>query len=177
MESLYEMLDAAVRLNPELALRECAPLLPLLTEPLAEQVAHLRKHAVGYEPCPHQVAHGDDWTLELFCWPRGARTPIHDHTSWGIYRCLAGQIQEERYVRLDDGSQPARARLQHDWSRVWVPTEQSTLLPYEGGIHRVRNAGLSTAVSLHLYGPRVSAIDGRDYDPRKQYVCDRALAA
>ena len=172
----FEALDAAAALEPKLALRECAQLLPRLARPLADQIAHLRKHAVGPEPRPHTVAQCDDWTLELFCWPRGARTPIHDHTSWGIYVCLAGDLGEDRFVRVDDGAQAAVARLQHDWSRVWRPNEQSTLLPYAGGIHRVRNAGLTTAVSLHLYGPRCSAIDGRDYLPNRQFVCDRLAA-
>ena len=30
-----------------------------------------------------------------------------------------------------------------------------------------------TAVSVHLYGPRTSIIDGRDYDPSRDYVSDR----
>lgn len=33
-----------------------------------------------------------------------------------------------------------------------------------------------TAISLHLYGPRVGEIDGRDYDPSRDYVCDRGVA-
>ena len=177
METLYEALDAAATLSPSLALRECAPLLPLLAQPLTHQICHLRRHAGGCAPRPHRVAEGDGWSLELFCWPRGARTPIHDHTSWGIYACIAGELREDRYVRLDDGSSDGVASLRHEWTRVWQPEQQSILLPYDGGIHCVRNAGLTTAVSLHLYGPRITAIDGRDYDPRKQYVCDRALAA
>ena len=177
METLYEALDAAALLDPALALRECAPLLPLLAGPLEHQLCHLRKHAIGPAPLPHTVAQHNGWTLELFCWPRGATTPIHDHTSWGIYACVAGELREDRYLRLDDGLLEGVASLRHEWTRVWQPEQQSTLLPYDGGIHRVRNAGLTTAVSLHLYGPRISAVDGRDYDPRKQYVCDRALAA
>jgi hypothetical protein len=26
---------------------------------------------------------------------------------------------------------------------------------------------------VHLYGPRMGTIDGRDYDPSRDYVCDR----
>ena len=26
---------------------------------------------------------------------------------------------------------------------------------------------------MHLYGPRLGEIDGRDYDPLRDYVCDR----
>jgi predicted metal-dependent enzyme (double-stranded beta helix superfamily) len=116
-----------------------------------------------------------EYSLQLFLWPPGSRTPIHDHTSWGVYVCLAGQLGEDRYERLDDASQPERARLRHAWRAAWEPRGQSILLPYEGGIHRVWNSGLTPAVSLHLYGPRLGEIDGRDYDPRRDFICDRPV--
>ena len=47
------------------------------------------------------------------------------------------------------------------------------MLPYDGGIHRIGNPGEETAVSVHLYGPQTSIIDGRDYDPSRDYVSDR----
>jgi hypothetical protein len=47
------------------------------------------------------------------------------------------------------------------------------VLPYEGGIHRVGNTTAKPAISIHLYGPRLGEIDGRDYGPSRDYVCDR----
>ena len=41
------------------------------------------------------------------------------------------------------------------------------------GIHRVGNPTGEPAISVHLYGPRLGEIDGRDYDPSRDYVCDR----
>jgi hypothetical protein len=29
------------------------------------------------------------------------------------------------------------------------------------------------AISVHLYGPRMDEVDGRDYDPSRDHVCDR----
>ena len=43
----------------------------------------------------------------------------------------------------------------------------------DGGIHRVSNPGEGAAISVHLYGPRMGEVDGRDYDPSRDYVCDR----
>jgi hypothetical protein len=37
----------------------------------------------------------------------------------------------------------------------------------------VGNPGSEVAISVHLYGPRAGEIDGRDYDPSQNYVCDR----
>ena len=113
-------------------------------------------------------------SLQVFVWPPGTATRIHDHASWGAYACALGTIFEERYERLDDGSLQDHARLKKSWERAWDEGEgASTVLPYDGGIHSIGNPGDETAISVHLYGPRLSSIDGRDYDPSRDYVCDR----
>jgi hypothetical protein len=83
-------------------------------------------------------------------------------------------VLEERYERLDDGSVPDHARLEKAWQLTWSREDgASTVLPGDGGIHRVGNQGTEVAISVHLYGPRVGEVDGRDYDPSRDYVCDR----
>ena len=47
------------------------------------------------------------------------------------------------------------------------------MLSGDGGIHRVGDPHPEAAVSVHLYGPRMGEADGRDYDPSRDYVCDR----
>ncbi|MDQ3795179.1 MAG: hypothetical protein M3316_05825 [Actinomycetota bacterium] len=44
-------------------------------------------------------------------------------------------------------------------------------MPQEEGMHRVGNPGVSTAVSVHLYGLQMGEDDRRDYDPSRDYVC------
>ncbi len=113
-------------------------------------------------------------SLQFFVWAPGAGTPIHDHTSWGAYTCVVGSLQEERYERLDDGTEPNRARLRAAWRRMWRRGDgATTVAPYDGGIHRITNPGSRPAISVHLYGPRMGSLDGRDYDPSRDYVCDR----
>jgi len=112
--------------------------------------------------------------LQVFVWQAGATTPIHDHTSWGAYHCVIGSLFEQRYARLDDGEQPSTARLRKAWQRTWCSEDgTSMVLPYEKGIHRITNPHTSPAISLHMYGPRSGACDGRDYDPKRDFVCDR----
>jgi predicted metal-dependent enzyme (double-stranded beta helix superfamily) len=112
--------------------------------------------------------------LQVFVWPAGATTPIHDHTSWGAYHCVFGSLLEERYERLDNGFRPNTAHLQKLWERIWSRQDgASTVRPYEAGIHRVANPGSRPAISMHLYGPRMGVLDGRDYDPSRDFVCDR----
>jgi Cysteine dioxygenase type I len=115
--------------------------------------------------------------LQVFVWPAGATTPIHDHTSWGAYHCIVGTLQEQRYERLDDGAQPSTARLRKLWQRPLRNQDgASTVGAYAAGIHRISNTSGRAAISVHLYGPRQGVFDGRDYDPKREFVCDRLEA-
>ncbi len=165
----------------ELALQRAAPFLTHLVEDLAfleTEILPLLEEARGREDW--YVAHrydGQDgsYSLQVFVWPPGTRTHIHDHTSWGAYCCAVGSVLEERYERLDDGSHLNYARLKKVWELSWSKEDgPSTVLPYDEGIHRVGNVGNKTAISVHLYGPRIGELDGRDYDISRDYVCDRA---
>jgi predicted metal-dependent enzyme (double-stranded beta helix superfamily) len=112
--------------------------------------------------------------LQVFVWPAGATTPIHDHTSWGAYQCVIGSLVEQRYERLDDGEQPSIARLRKAWQRSWCSEDGASMVrPYEQGIHRITNPNSYPAISVHMYGPRSGVFDGRDYDPKRDVVCDR----
>jgi predicted metal-dependent enzyme (double-stranded beta helix superfamily) len=112
--------------------------------------------------------------LQVFVWPAGATTPIHDHTSWGAYQCVIGSLVEQRYERLDDGEQPSTARLRKAWQRTWCSEDGTSMVrPYEKGIHRITNPNSYPAISVHMYGPRGGVFDGRDYDPKRDFVCDR----
>jgi predicted metal-dependent enzyme (double-stranded beta helix superfamily) len=112
--------------------------------------------------------------LQVFVWPPGSATRIHDHCSWGVYCCAVGSVLEVRYERLDDGSRPHHAHLKKIWQLLWSREDgASRVLPHDGGIHRVGNPSDSLAISVHLYGPRIGEVDGRDYDLSRDYVCDR----
>jgi predicted metal-dependent enzyme (double-stranded beta helix superfamily) len=172
--AILHQLRAVADLPPGAAICDAAPLLDTLirSTTLLDRMPCIE----GPGPMPIQLSDDSDrLNLQLFLWPAGSWTPIHDHTNWGVYVCVAGSLLEDRYVRLDDEAQPARAHLRRDWRAIWRPGQQSHLLPYAGGIHRVANPGLGPAASLHLYGPRLSAMDGRNYDPRTDLVCDRPI--
>jgi predicted metal-dependent enzyme (double-stranded beta helix superfamily) len=174
LTELVRRFEGLSRLDAALAIREARPLVRRLAYQGLDAHLDVSPPTRGADPAWRTLAEVDGCVLQLFVWPVGARTPIHDHTSWGVYACVAGQLSEQRYVRLDAGDQAGEAHLRQDWRALWTPGDQSTLLPYAGGIHRVSNAAMTPAISLHLYGPRASDIDGRDYDPSRDRVCDRA---
>lgn len=168
------------KLSPEWALPQAAHFLSrLVKDPgfLECEVRPLLEEATGAAEWYVARSHDDEegsYSLQIFVWPPGSRTRIHDHSSWGAYCCAAGSVSEERYARLDDGSVFEHARLKKVWQLHWSSTDgASTVHPGDGGIHRVGNLGSEGAVSVHLYGPRNGEIDGRDYDPSREYVCDR----
>jgi len=70
-------------------------ILPLLRE---------ARYAEGWYLARRYDAHDGAYSLQIFVWPSGTGTRIHDHSSWGAYACAAGTVLEERYDRLDDGS-------------------------------------------------------------------------
>jgi predicted metal-dependent enzyme (double-stranded beta helix superfamily) len=132
------------------------------------------RHAEGWYVARRYDAEDGAYSLQIFVWPAGTGTMIHDHSSWGAYACALGTVLEERYDRTDDGSISEHASLRKAWQLLWSPKDgASTVLPGDGGIHRVGNPGTTPAVSVHLYGPRTEELDGRDYNPSRNYVCDR----
>jgi predicted metal-dependent enzyme (double-stranded beta helix superfamily) len=168
-------------LPTELALQDAAPFLAhLVKDPtfLEAEILPLLDEVRGTEE-DWYVAHsyeGRDhsFSLQVFVWPPGAKTKIHDHSSWGVYCCAVGSVLEERYGRLDDGSRPDHAHLKKIWQLSWSRDDgASSVLPHDGGIHRVGNPGDGLAISVHLYGPRIGDVDGRNYDLSRHYVCDR----
>lgn len=172
-------------LTPEVLLPEAIPTEAIsILSGLARDPDFLDSHVL---PRLEEARRAKDWyvayrrddpyrshSLQVFVWPPGSATAIHDHSSWGVFCCVLGSVLEERYERADDGSSPDHARLRKLWGLEWRREDGiSTVLPYERGIHRVGNLTHEPAVSVHLYGPRLGEIDGRDYDPSRNYVCDR----
>ncbi len=143
-----------------------AEIIPLLEEPRGTEKDWYV--ARSYE------SRNDSFSLQIFVWPPSTETKIHDHSSWGVYCCAVGSVLEERYERLDDGSLADYARLKKAWQVWWSPEDgASSVLPHDGGIHRVGNPSDGLAISVHLYGPRIGEVDGRDYDVSRDYVCER----
>lgn len=164
-----------------LALQEAAPFLAHLVEDpsfLEAEIHPLLEEArgTGGDWYVDHSYEGEDhsYSLQVFVWPPGTETMIHDHSCWGVYCCAVGSVLEERYERLDDGCRLDHAHLKKIWQLKWSREDgASSVLPNDGGIHRVGNPGDSVAISVHLYGPRLREVDGRDYDPSCDNVCDR----
>ncbi len=174
-------LKSISELPTELALQQAALFLVRLVKDPAFIEGEIRplleqgRGAIGDWYVAHSYGGRDQtYSLQFVIWPPSTETKIHDHSSRGVYCCAVGSVLKERYERLDDGSRLDHARLKKIRQRLWSEKDgASSVLPHDGGIHRVGNPGDDAAISVHLYGPRLGDVDGRDYDPSENYVCDR----
>jgi predicted metal-dependent enzyme (double-stranded beta helix superfamily) len=79
-------------------------------------------------------------------WRPGQVTPIHDHVTWCVFGVIQGVEHEELYT-LD----AAGDSLVEAGSSTNHTGEVAGFAP-PGDIHRVRNPGPDTAISIHVYG-------------------------
>lgn len=96
--------------------------------------------------------------LERFCvgsfvWAPGQKTPIHNHTVWGLVGLLRGAEVAQDFDFAPDGTLVAGAR------RTLRPGAVLALSPRAGDIHRVENELLDRpSVSIHVYGANMSTV-------------------
>ena len=107
---------------------------------------------------------GSALSVIAFCWGAGKGTPIHDHLSWGVLGFIDGLEQETRYKRIDDGSDPGRARLQEVGVYYTRKGETSHIVSPERDVHRVHNPGDAPSVSVHVYGCDMGTQRRRRYE-------------
>ena len=95
------------------------------------------------------------FSIASFVWMPGHRTPIHDHTVWGLVGVMRGQECCEEY-----DSSISLTKTHHS-----KPGDVDRVSPAIGDIHVVSNAGKEVAVSIHVYGANIGAVRRHVFDP------------
>ncbi len=100
------------------------------------------------------------FSVVSFVWGPGQKTPVHDHTVWGMVGILRGAESCRRFERPIAG-QPmitgATARL--------LPGAVDQVSPSVGDIHEVANAyDDRTSISIHVYGANIGAVSRHVFD-------------
>jgi 3-mercaptopropionate dioxygenase len=98
------------------------------------------------------VEPGGAFSIVALVWRPGQVTPIHDHVTWCVFGVLQGVEYEEVFTLDEKGEFLVQAGDNSN-----TTGEVSGFAP-PGDIHRVRNVGEGTAISLHIYGTDVSRI-------------------
>lgn len=159
--SLLEFVAAMTRLAEQhladeaQVLEQAAPLMRRLVAhddwlPDALAVSHpeyYQQHLLYGDPL-------DRFSLVSFVWGPGQKTPIHDHTVWGIIGMLRGAECGQRYERDAAGRLTAQGA-----EETLRPGDIDIVSPSRGDIHVVRNAFADkVSVSIHLYGGNIGRI-------------------
>ena len=164
LEELVTGVRAAVsrhadwRETARLVTRELALHLPSPDALTAEQRTGdpqgYRSHVLHTEP-------DGSFSIVALVWRPGQVTPIHDHVTWCVFGVIQGEEYEELFT-LDT----QRESLVESGTTTNRTAEVGGFAP-PGDIHRVRNAGEDTAISIHIYGTDVTRIGSsvrRRYD-------------
>jgi predicted metal-dependent enzyme (double-stranded beta helix superfamily) len=96
-----------------------------------------------------------------FVWGPGQRTPVHDHTVWGLVGMLRGAEHSQRWQGDGRGGfaptgEPATLR----------PGEIDSVSPTVGDWHVVSNALADRpSISIHVYGANIGAVRRHVFSP------------
>jgi predicted metal-dependent enzyme (double-stranded beta helix superfamily) len=114
----------------------------------------------GYQQYLLHADSRERFSVVSFVWGPGQKSPIHDHTVWGIVGILRGAEFEQSYSRTSDGGfveQGAPDRLEKG--------EVTAVSPEIGDFHRVSNAfDDRPSVSIHVYGANIGAVQRSMYE-------------
>ena len=101
------------------------------------------------------------FSVVSFVWGPGQKTPVHDHTVWGIIGMLRGAENGQRFA----------ADAQGHWAPVGErttlqPGDLDIVSPSRGDVHEVANAlGDRVSISIHLYGGNIGRIQRHVFAP------------
>jgi 3-mercaptopropionate dioxygenase len=106
------------------------------------------------------------YSVVSFVWGPGQKTPVHDHTVWGMVGVMRGAELCRRFSPAGPGKAlraDARERLE--------PGSVDLLSPSAGDIHQVENAyDDRVSISIHVYGGNIGAIARHVFDPESGAV-------
>lgn len=116
--------------------------------------------AEGYRQYLLHTDSRERFSVVSFAWGPGQKSPIHDHTVWGIVGVLRGAELEQSYSRASDGrfvEQGSPERLEQG--------EVTAVSPEIGDYHRVSNAYEDRpSISIHVYGANIGAVRRSVYE-------------
>jgi predicted metal-dependent enzyme (double-stranded beta helix superfamily) len=109
---------------------------------------------VNSDPDPERgftIYRAEDLSIMCVVWNVGSGTPVHNHNGWALEGIISGMERNRNYQRLDDGSEPWRAKLEEVDPSVVRTGETTCLALPPNDIHAVEIPGDKT-LAIHVYG-------------------------
>jgi predicted metal-dependent enzyme (double-stranded beta helix superfamily) len=98
------------------------------------------------------------FSIVSFVWGPGQKTPVHDHTVWGMIGMLRGAEICHEYAMIDGA---LKAGLSHKI----LPGQIDRVSPTVGDVHKVENALADRpSISIHIYGANIGAVSRHVFD-------------
>jgi predicted metal-dependent enzyme (double-stranded beta helix superfamily) len=99
------------------------------------------------------------FSVVSFVWGPGQKTPVHDHTVWGLIGMLRGREECTNYARAASGA------LTVTGEETLEPGMVGAVSPTIGDIHVVRNGVPDRpSISIHVYGANIGAVRRHVFD-------------
>ncbi|MFM8599528.1 MAG: hypothetical protein ACKOB8_11080 [Mycobacterium sp.] len=106
------------------------------------------------------------FSMVSFVWGPGQRTPVHDHTVWGLVGVLRGAERSDTFT-LHDGLPRATGE-----SQVMTAGQIDAVSPTIGDWHRVTNESDDVSISIHVYGGNVGTLSRHRLDEEAGRLVD-----
>lgn len=107
---------------------------------------HYRQYLLYCDPL-------ERFSVVSFVWGPGQKTPVHDHTVWGLIGMLRGSEIARNYAPNGGG------KLKPCGLERLVPGAVTAVSPQIGDIHTVENALADRpSISIHAYGANIGAV-------------------
>lgn len=101
------------------------------------------------------------FSVVSFVWGPGQKTPVHDHTVWGMVGMMRGAELCRRFVPSAAGQPMAASETER-----LLPGTVDRVSPTVGDIHEVANAHDDrVSISIHVYGANIGAVKRHVFDP------------
>jgi predicted metal-dependent enzyme (double-stranded beta helix superfamily) len=112
----------------------------------------------------------DRFSVVSFVWGPGQKTPIHNHTVWGLIGMLRGGEHAENFCLGAEGRP-----MQACGAQQLRPGVVESVSPITGDSHRVSNLFEDrVSISIHVYGGNIGRVCRDVFDPqsgtRKPFV-------
>ena len=102
----------------------------------------------------------DLFSVVSLVWGPGQKTPVHNHTVWGMIGQLRGEEKGTPYYRQAEGGFKAGE------PSICPPGHVETVSPNTHDIHVVENnLSNETSISIHVYGGNIGRIHRSVFDP------------
>lgn len=153
-------LVAARAAEPEIlsGVREAMAALVARDDWLAEE--YTRPHPQYYQQYLLHADPEDRFSVVSFVWGPGQKTPVHDHTVWGVIGMLRGGERCVPYRAEGGRVVPAGDEV------LLRPGDVEVVSPTVGDIHRVANAyDDRVSISIHAYGANIGKVRRHVFDP------------